>query len=167
MAIEYVIRIEDGTRQHGSSPVAGASEAAAAPVASDQGDSKRQKAAIGAYISSKALTPAAKSVASYVSSNIGIEFGSSELQQKTDFAIQAASFATKGYNNVKTSMATFSSTSVGIAVGLITTAIGTAVQIGIKQAQINQQAKLEGEQLALYRSRLGAAYNGGRSGGTA
>lgn len=163
MAIEYVIRIEDGTRQHGSSPVAGAGEAAQSPVASEKGERLKRKANVADYITAKAIAPMVKSIATHATTTVDIEYGSREMQQRTNAIVAGMSALNSTVNNVSSAVAIFGG--AGAIVGLTVTAINLATQIGIKQAQINQQAKLEGEQLALYRSRLGAAYNGGRSGG--
>lgn len=163
MAIEYVIRIEDGTRQHGSSTVAGASEAAAAPVASEKQDTAKKIGSVGEFITSKAIAPMVKSITTHKAATVSIESGSQELQERTNAIMASASALTSAVSNMSSAMAVLGPS--GAIIGLIVTAINFATQIGIKQAQINQQAKLEGEQLTLYRSRLGAAYNGGRSGG--
>ena len=164
MAIEYVIRIEDATSQRNTTPVAGGTAHEQSPVASNKSNSARQKAFVGDYIASKSLIPMAKSVTTHVAASVSIGTGSQELQQKTNAAMQAINTGISAASNITSSIALFGGMT-GTMVGLVTTALGLVTQIGIKQAQINQQARLEGERLALYRSRLGAMCNGNRSGG--
>ena len=160
MATEYVIRIEDATSQGSSSPVSGASEARQTPVTREV-ETAKPKIGADSYISSKIISPAARSVTTHITSTVGIETGSQELQQKTNLAMQTINTISSAYSNVAASTVLFGS----FGVGLVATALGVVAKVATKQAQIDQEARIEGEQLALYRSRLGAAYNGNRSGG--
>lgn len=160
MAQEYVIRIKDETSQTSAAPVASKDEGA-----QQQGQPKQKvDRNVASYIASKAIKPMVKSVTSHITSTVGIETGSRELQQKTDFAMQMVDTGMNTWSNVAASVSIFGGPT-GIAIGFMTTVLGMITQIGIKQAQLNQQRKLEDEQLALYRSRFGPTFNGSRTGG--
>lgn len=159
MAQEYVIRIKDETSQSSAAPVATQTDGG------DQQGQPKQKVNpnVASYIASKSISPMVKAITSHVTASVGIETGSRELQQKTDFAMQLVGTGMNTWSNVAAAASIFGP--AGIAVGLFTTAVGLLTQIGIKQSQLNQQRMLEDEQLALYRSRFGLAFNGSRTGG--
>ncbi len=159
MPNEYVIRIEDGTAQSSAAPVASQTQAK-----EPAGQPKQQKIAnAAAYIAGHALVPMAKSVTAYVTSSVEISTGSRELQQKTDMVMSIANTALSTATSVASAAAVFGP--AGIAIGLGVSAINLATQYGVKQAQIQQQMRLEEEQLALYRSRFGVSFNQSRTGG--
>ena len=160
MANEYVIRIEDGTAQSSAAPVAsqngGSQETAGQPK-------QQQKANAAAYIASHAIVPMVKSVTSYMSSSVEISTGSRELQQKTDMVMSLVNTGMSTISTVAGAAAVFGP--AGIGIGLAVSAINLATQYGIKQAQLQQQMRLEEEQLSLYRSRFGVSFNQSRTGG--
>lgn len=157
---EYVIRIEDKTSQTSAAPVASQS------VQNEQpGQQKQSKqASAGDYIVSRAIVPMAKSVSSFAVASVGISTGSQELQQRTDFAVSMANTVLGAASTVIGAMSVIGGP-VGTAVGVGVAAISVATQYGIKYAQMQQQMRLEEEQLSLYRSRMGAGFNQSRNGG--
>ena len=158
MAKEYVIRIENATSESSAAPVA---------VSREQeqiGQPKSAKKPLAAtYIASRALLPAVKSVAAYATSSVEISTGSRELQQKTERLLSIVGTMSGTASTVIGTTALFGS--AGIGVGLAISAVNLATQYGIKQAQIQQQMRLEEEQLNLYRSRFGFGFNQSRTGG--
>ncbi|MBE6555520.1 MAG: hypothetical protein E7663_04730 [Ruminococcaceae bacterium] len=161
MASEFVIRIEDGTGMSSAAPVA--SDTPSSPV-SEQPRNKVPPSA-SSYVASKMLQPAARSIASHITASVAIETGSQELQQKTDLAMMGVSTVMSGWSNISGAMALFGGPAGAIA-GIAVTAMGVAVQYGIKQAQVKQQQRVENEQLELYRSRFGLGFDNSRQGGT-
>ena len=158
---EYVIRIEDDTTQTASSPVA--SQGMEQDV---QGQLKQHRqASAGDYIASRALMPMVKSIVANEVSTVAISTGSQELQQRTDLAM---SVVQTGINTVSTVMGAAAAFGpAGVAVGLAVSALNLMTQFITKYDQTQKQIRLEGEQLALYRSRFGAGFNQSRNGGTA
>lgn len=159
MATEYVIRIEDGTAQSSAAPVASQDVAKQTPGQPLQ----NQKTTAAAYIAGHAIMPMVKSVTAYAASSVEISTGSRELQQKTDMVMSLVSTGMSTFTTVTSSAAVFGV--AGIFVGLAISAINLATQYGIKQAQMQQQMRLEEEQLSLYRSRFGVSFNQSRTGG--
>lgn len=157
---EYVIRIEDGTSNSNAAPVASQSlpKEQVGPI------KQPQKARAADYIASRAIMPMVKSVTTHVTSSVEISTGSRELQQKTDLAMSMVSTGMGAVSNVTGAVTAFGP--AGIAIGLATTAISLLTEYGIKYSQTQQQISLEGEQLALYRSRFGLGFNQSRTGGT-
>ena len=73
-----------------------------------------------------------------------------------------------GINTVSTVMGAAAAFGpAGVAVGLAVSALNLMTQFITKYDQTQKQIRLEGEQLALYRSRFGAGFNQSRNGGTA
>ena len=160
--MEYTININvNGEADPAESPIA-----SAANTAPPDSKDKVKKGGAVTFIASKAIAPMVRSVTSHVTSSVSIATGSTELQQKTDFAMQLINTGTSAVSSIGAATAILGSIGAGAVVGIITTAISYATNIAIKQAQINQRARLESENLSLYRSRFGAAYNMSRNGGT-
>ena len=158
---EYVIRIENNAETEIESPVASSAPNENKATKNQKEMSTSGKAAT--FIASKAVSPAVKSVTTHITSSVGISTGSQELQQKTDLAVSLFHTASGALSSAFSAAALFGP--AGFAVGIATSLAGVAVQYGIKQSQVAHQMRVEEEQLALYRSRFGAGFNGSRTGG--
>ena len=106
----------------------------------------------------------AKNITTYVTTTVGIETGSQELQQKTDLVLSVASDAANTANTILAGSAAIGGV-FGVAAGATVAAVNLAIKYSTKYAQMQQQMRLEEEQLALYRSRMGAGFNQSRNGG--
>lgn len=162
---EFIIRIEDGTGQRSDSPVTGGADTQNDSASQEKKEKFKTKSAIGDYITSRAIIPAVKSALTHCANTTELRTGSQELQQRTDAARNAISTIGNIGSNIAGAGAIFGSWGPALVVGLVASAISIGVDIALKQHQINQQARLENEQISLYRSRLGAAYSGNRTGG--
>lgn len=160
---EFIIRIEDETSRRSDSPVTENTAKRNGDNSSEQKRIFEKKMAAGDYITSRIIMPMANSVFSQQIGTVGLRSGSQELQQKTDAIVRGGSMLLNGISSGFSAAAIMGP--VGWAVAAIATATTALAGIISKQANLTQQNRLEQEQINLYRSRLGAAYNGNRTGG--
>lgn len=104
------------------------------------------------------ITPYVNQIANFSVSQIGANTGAWELQQRTQFLAGLASSAT----TIAMGFA------VGGPVGALATlgmqAVGSAISMAQKSAEIDTQRRIEAENISLRSSRLGQAVNRSRGG---
>lgn len=123
---------------------------------------------LGAYISAQTLEPFIANVKQNVQQNIQIVTGSTDLQQRVNFAMETVQFGVNTYKNVSAGAIIGKSLGIGGlaggVIGLALTAVNTAMNIMFEQQRLNLQERMENYQLQQSRSRLGSAYNRTREG---
>ena len=138
-----------------SSPVATPSQAPKAPSPVERDISK--------YVIAKTIVPYAQQGINYITSNVGLTTGSTELQQKVDLARTGIETIIGGYVSAKAGAAMaagFGMTAgAGAAVAVAIYAAGKVVDYGYKAARQNLEKAVEAQQLAMARTRAGIAYN--------
>lgn len=123
---------------------------------------------IGKYISSQTIDVFLNNTKSIISQNIGLVTGKTELQQRVNFGLEVAQQGVNAYKNAQAGAIMFSamglSGGAGAVLGVALSAIGTIINYGFRQSQLNLQESLENKQISQIRSRAGAGFNRSREG---
>lgn len=124
--------------------------------------------ALGNYIASQTIKPFIQQATNYVISNVELTTGSTQLQQKVDFAMQAVNTGISAWSNAAAGAALTTSMGLsgplGIGIGLALTAVTTGMDIAFKQQQINLKSEEESRQISYLVNRAGPAFNSSRRG---
>lgn len=123
---------------------------------------------LGKYISSQTVEVFLNNTKSIITQNIGLVTGKTELQQRVNFGMEMTQQAVNTYKNAQAGAVMFSSMGlsggIGAVVGVALSVIGTVINYGFQQAQLNLQQGLENRQISQIRSRAGAGFNRSREG---
>jgi hypothetical protein len=130
------------------------------PITKKKTDSKKNNDFIKALVSVNTIKPYIMQAASFYVSQIEMETGSASTQRKAQayagIVASAGSIVSAG----------ISGGPYAAAAAAAITALQTVIQTGINEANIANQKRLEQENIALRKSRLGMSVNRSRGGGT-
>jgi|LSQX01.2.fsa_nt_gb hypothetical protein len=124
--------------------------------------------ALGNYIASQTIKPFINQATNYIVSNVELTTGSTQLQQKVDFAMEAVNTGISAWSNAAAGAALTTSMGlggpIGIGIGLALTAVTKGMDIIFKQQQINLKREEENRQINYLTNRAGPAFNSSRRG---
>ena len=133
---------------------------------------KEQEKAIkslGKFVVAQTIQPFIQNVKTAVSQNIGIVTGSSELQQRINFAMEVAQFGLQTFQNAQAGAMIGESLGIGgkagAVIGVVLSGISATIQAEFNRSKLLLKEDMEGYQLQQVRDRAGAAYNKSRLGG--
>ena len=157
---ELRIVIEDGGGA--SSQIAGSSGGSGQDTANIPKAQKSTSASLATFVATRAIKPFLEQTKNFLVSNVELITGSTELQQRTDFAMQM----------IDTGSSIISTTAVGgaiggpvgLGIGFVVGLMQTATSYLFKQTQINLEAQIEDRQIAYLQNRAGPALNMSRRG---
>ena len=139
-------------------------------IAEDKTSSKVSSStkALGNYVASQTIKPFINQATNYITSNVELTTGSTQLQQKVDFAMEAVNTGISAWSNAAGGAVITASMGlggpIGIGIGLALTAVTKGMDIAFKQAQINLKRDEENRQIAYLVNRAGPAFNSSRRG---
>jgi hypothetical protein len=139
-------------------------------ISNTQKTSEQQKAvsSLGKYVASQTIQPFIQNVKTQVTQNIGLVTGSTDLQQRVNFAMETVQFGVQTFQNAQAGAVIGSALGIGagagFGIGLALTAISTAMNIAFNAYQLQLKEEVENYQLDQVRTRAGSAYNRSRRG---
>ena len=124
--------------------------------------------ALGKYVVAQTIQPFIQQATNYIVSNVELTTGSTQLQQKIDFAMQAVNTGVNAFKNAQAgavlTMAMGMGGGLGIGLGLALSAVSFGMDTLFKQQQINLKSEEENRQIAYLTNRAGPAFNSSRRG---
>lgn len=175
MADQIAINIylkDGGTTSQDTTTGTGQNVEGISQVATTQGEGTPSNAVdlapLRKYVASQTIDVFLNNTTSFISSNIGLMTGRTELQQKVNFGMQAVQQGVNTYKNAQAG-AVITSTmgmggTIGAVVGAVASILNLAINTGFKQAQLQLQQGLENKQLQQITTRAGANVNRSREG---
>lgn len=161
---QYEINININGDIKDTNPITGQAQSIAEDKSSNKVSSSTK--ALGNYIASQTIKPFINQATNYIVSNVELTTGSTQLQQKVDFAMQAVNTGISAWSNAAAGAALTASMGlggpIGIGIGLALTAVTIGMDIMFKQQQINLNKGIEDKQRAYLQDRMGVAFTQGR-----
>ena len=151
-----VISIEDGISNGG------------AITDAQQGENQATKKALTIMTAYNVAQPFINGTKSIIQNNVDTKLGSQELSTRINLAMETVSFGAKTLVGIASgrslaSMLGLSATFGGVVGSLV--AVGSfAMNIAVKQKEINNKAYIENEQLNILKGRAGIQFNRSRGG---
>lgn len=122
--------------------------------------------ALGNYIASQTIKPFINQATNYVVSNVELTTGSTQLQQKVDFAMEAVNTGISAWSNAAAGAALTTAMGlggpIGIGIGLALTAVTKGMDIMFKQAQLDLGKQRENIQRSYLKDRMGVSFTQSR-----
>lgn len=163
---QYEINININGDIKDTNPITGQAQSIAEDKSSNKVNSSTK--ALGNYIASQTIKPFINQATNYITSNVELTTGSTQLQQKVDFAMQAVNTGISAWSNAAAGAAITTAMGlggpIGIGIGLALTAVTKGMDIAFKQAQINLKRDEENRQISYLVNRAGPAFNRSRRG---
>lgn len=120
------------------------------------------------YVASQTIDVFLNNTQGFISSNIGLITGRTELQQKVNFGMQAVSQGVNTYKNAQAGAIMFTgmgmSGALGAVIGAVLSLANAGINLAFKQQQLNIQGNLENIQIQQVQTRAGAGFNRSRRG---
>ena len=155
---EIVIKIREGA----------GNGALASPAPSAQEREPNYAGKLSTMLASKTIDAGLKRVVSFVSSNVQLVTGSSEMQQRVNVAMQIASYGSQTLNNIATAQTYAAglglSAGTGVAIGVTLSLAQIGIDYAEKAAQLRINQIIENQRLEQIRSRAGYSFNRSRMG---
>lgn len=154
---QLYIQIGDGD---GSGVIAGES-------ADTSKDSALKKGA-GTLTAYQVVQPFLNATKQVIANNVQTQYANTELSNRINIGMNIASSAIRVATNVVGGMSLATalgfSSPVGAIVGVATSLVEKVLDIAVRQNEINNQARIENEQLTVLRGRAGVQFNRSRIG---
>lgn len=145
----------------------GSGEVIAGGSASDSAKESAKKGA-GLMTAYTTMQPYISATEQMIQNDVRTEYGNKELSARVGLGMKVANYAIKTAVGVASGMSLAQAlgfgSGVGAVVGALTTMASFVTDIMVKQNEINNQAKIENEQLSILRGRAGIQFNRSRSG---
>ena len=163
MAYEINININaDSGEISSTSGVAGGGATSAKTSSGDLGSK------LGKYVATQTIEPIIQKTINFVTSNVELTTGSTELQQRIDFASQSIQTGISAFKNAQAGAVITSAMGlgggIGLGIGIALTAINTGINILFKQRQLDLQDQEKDRERSYFRTRSGMAYSQSRRG---
>ena len=151
-----VISIEDGESVSG------------AIANKNQGENQGTKKALSILTAYNVAQPFINGTKAIIQNNVDTKLGSQELSARVNLGMEVASFGAKTLIGLASGRSLASmlglSATFGGAVGVLVTVGSYAMNVAVKQNEINNKIYIENEQLNILRGRAGVQFNRSRSG---